>query len=83
MGPLSLSIVPFEAPVVNLKLRFNDSNTTELLLRSTLALFVRLNPFFGDLPVKIKMLNVQRKKVELINSRTECGKRCQNIFLLG
>ena len=26
------------------------------------------------------MLNVKRKKVEFDNSRTECGKRCQNIF---
>ena len=66
MGPLSLSIVPFEAPVVNRKLRFNDSNTTELLLRSTLALFVRLNPFCGDLPVKNINVDVKRKKVELI-----------------
>jgi hypothetical protein len=33
-----------------------------------------------EVPVKNKMLNVKTKKVELINSRTECGKRCSNIF---
>ena len=35
----------------------------------------------GKIAVKNKFLTLKRKKVELINSRTECGKRCSNIFI--